>query len=51
MLYVLLSAAMLVVLAATWGARRHHAVVAWDRELDRAFATGERRDMPTRPVL
>ena len=51
MLFVLLSAVLLVVLAAAWGARRHHAAVAWDRELDRAFATGERRDMPTRPVL
>lgn len=51
MLYVLLSAVLLVVLAAAWGARRHHAAVAWNRELDRAFATAERRDMPTRPVL
>ncbi|WP_165372616.1 hypothetical protein [Nocardioides iriomotensis] len=51
MIVVLLVLALTVVLAAAWGTRRHHAVQAWDRELDVAFAVADRRDMPTRAVL
>ena len=51
-MFVVLSAVvMLLVALAAWGARRHVAAQAWDRELDLAFAVGERRDMPTHRVL
>ena len=29
-----------------WGARRHRATLAWSRELETAFRTDERRDLP-----
>lgn len=52
MLYVvLLTAAALLAVAAVWGTRRHLASLAWDRELEAAFAVAERQEMPTRPVL
>jgi hypothetical protein len=51
MFVVLFVLALSVVLATAWGARRHLAVQAWDRELDVAFAVAERRDMPTHRVL
>jgi hypothetical protein len=51
-MFVVLSAVvMLLVALAAWGARRHVAAQAWDRELDLAFAVGERRDMPMHRVL
>ena len=51
MLLVLLVLASLAALAGTWGVLRHLALTAWDRELELAFAVGDRRDMPTRRVL
>ncbi|HEX5985674.1 MAG TPA: hypothetical protein VFY86_04080 [Nocardioides sp.] len=42
---------LLLVASAAWGTRRHLAAQAWDRELDLAFAVGERRDMPMHRVL
>ena len=52
MLYLLLcTAAVLVALVVAWAARRHLAAVAWDRELETAFHSTERQEMPTRPVL
>jgi hypothetical protein len=51
MLVTLFVLVLLVAFAAAWGARRHQASVAWDRELDVAFAVAERREMPTRKVL
>jgi hypothetical protein len=51
MLVALFAVVLLVALVAGWGTRRHLASQAWDRELEAAFAVGERREMPTRRVL
>jgi hypothetical protein len=51
MFVVLTFVVLLLAAFAAWGTRRHLAAQAWDRELDLAFAVGERRDMPTHRVL
>ena len=50
MVYVLLVGGFALVLGVALVARRRVAASAWDRELDRAFAVAERREM-TRRVL
>lgn len=51
MLVMLTAVLLLIAFAAVWGTRRHLASLAWDRELDLAFAVAERREMPTRRIL
>jgi hypothetical protein len=47
---LLLSLTLLGVLV-TWVTRRHRASLAWRRELEVAFRTDERRDLPRRRLF
>lgn len=37
--------------AILWSLHRHRQLAAWDRELDAAFVSGERPEMPRHRVL
>jgi len=48
---MLLAAALVVVALAATGVHRHLQAVAWDRELDQAFGTSTKRDLPRHRTL
>jgi hypothetical protein len=48
---LLLLCVVFAFVAAAWSARRHRQMASWHRELDSAFASGERRELPGRRRL
>jgi hypothetical protein len=48
MLIIVLLCLSALAVAAAWSARRHRQTTSWDRELEAAFAPGERRDLSHR---
>jgi len=51
MTVVLLLGALTSTAMGAWFAHRRRRAIAWDRELDIAFASGDRREMPRPRVL
>jgi hypothetical protein len=51
MTVVLLLCVLGFVLVGAWMGHRHSEVLAWDRELDAAFDSGARKEMPRHRVL
>jgi len=51
MTVVLLLCALTSTAMGAWFTHRCRRLIAWDRELDAAFATGDRREMPGPRVL
>lgn len=46
MTMVLLTVLALIAVVCVWSSVRHRQVVAWDRELDDAFGSRDRRELP-----
>lgn len=51
MTLVLLVCVAISAVAALWSTHRHRQLVAWDKELDAAFLSGERPEIPRHRVL
>ena len=48
---LLLAAALVIVALTATGVHRHQQAAAWDRELDQAFGTNTKRDLPRHRTL